>query len=82
MKTTRTDGLINARAVGIFRALDEEIQRTTDGEADLFALAREMMRETDPIDLERLRAMARELTGSPEIQALKADRVPGFKPDR
>lgn len=78
MSTAMASGSVKARAVAIFADLDAEIRAATDNEADLFDLTRTMMAQTSDIDLDRLRELARDLTGSARIRALSARQVPGF----
>jgi hypothetical protein len=77
-------GDITARAVVIFAALDLEIQKTTDGDADIFTLLRLLMMEKTPVDVPRLRDLALEITAAEDavnnsIKSLAPDQLPGFE---
>lgn len=82
MSTLNADGEITARAVVIFRALDLEIQKLTDGGADIFTLVRGLMLEQTPVDLTRLRELAMEISAAgnatgKSLKSLAPGQVPG-----
>ena len=77
-------GEITARAVVVFHALDLEIQKLTDGEADIFTLVRRLMLEQTPVDLTRLRELAMEIsaagnTTAKSLTSLAPDQVPSLE---
>ena len=73
LNTRSAAGNVRARAVTIFAELDAEIRRLTDGEADLYDLLRRTRQAGQPLDIDRLRATALDLTGATEIESLPAD---------
>ena len=66
-----------ARAVVIFHDLDMELQQQTGGQVDLFDLSRQLMSQSAPVDLDVLRALARDLVSGDTPAALLSDRVRG-----
>lgn len=72
----RSKGATTARAVLIMRELDEEIREETDDDESLDDVAQEIAEGDEPIDLERLRDIAEEVTGE-TVEALGAERLPG-----
>jgi hypothetical protein len=79
MRSSTAGGVIKARAVAVFHDLDHELQAASHGEADIFTLMRKMMVTAEPLDLERLRTLARTVAGSASLDALSDASVPGFK---
>ncbi len=79
MVTRGANGEVNARAVAIFHDVNQELQARTEERIDLFDLVRKMMRETDPLDINRLRALAAEISGGLPLRSLTPARVPGTR---
>jgi len=82
LSAANSHGEITARAVGIFHALDLEIQEITDGDADIFTLVRRLMMEKTPVDLARLRELAIEITTvkntkNKSLKSLAPDQISG-----
>ncbi len=77
MVTPAASGRITARAVAIFHDLDQELRRRSPDGSDIFELLRRMMREPEPLDITRLRALAADIIGGKPAEALAPQRVPG-----
>lgn len=76
LRTRYASGDVTARAVAIFHDLDRELQQLSGGRNDLFDLARTLMAESQPVDLQRLRILATGLAGGRVPQSLAASRMP------
>ena len=79
MRTAHASGEVTARAVAIFHDLDRELQQRSGGHTDLFDLVRDLMKEPEPVDMQRLRILAAGVVGGAPLQSLSASRVPGMK---
>jgi len=84
MSALNAHGEITARAVVVFHALDLEIQKLSDGEADIFTLVRRLMLEQTPVDLARLRELSMEIsaagnTTAKSLTSLAPDQVPSLE---
>lgn len=73
-----SSGSTTALAVGIFDALDAEIQETTDGNAGLDDVAALLWQFNGKVDAATLREMTAALTGV-KPDALHSDRLPGCR---
>ncbi len=78
MVSTSANGTIRARAVTIFRDVDEELRTRTNGQADIFDLIRLLMTADRSVNLSVLRDRASTLIGGQALAALNNDRIPGF----
>jgi len=83
MSASNSQGEITARAVVVFHGLDLEIQKISGGGADIFALVRRLILEKEPVDLQRLRELALEITAAQNtsnksLKSLAPDQIPGF----
>lgn len=63
-------GAIKARAVTIFRALDDELIQASNGEADLFTLLRRLRVTGNPVGLSQLRTAALAISGQTKLESL------------
>lgn len=84
LSATNSRGQTTARAVVIFHAMDLEIQKLTDGGADIFTLVRRLMQEKKPVDLARLRELGIEITApvntaDKNLKSLAPDQIPDFE---
>lgn len=61
----KSSGARTARAVAVMRSLDAELRAATDGRHSLDDVARRFSRDNEPVDIERLRAVAAEFAGRP-----------------
>lgn len=77
--TDRASGRITARAVVLFHDLDRELAAATDGETDIVELAGALARQTEPVDLDRLRAISTELAGGQTPPSLAAEQLKDFE---
>ena len=68
--TDAATGDVRARAVAIFAALDAELVELTDGKTDIYDVIRRAQADPVPLDTERLRQVARELTSATAIESL------------
>jgi hypothetical protein len=83
MYASNSQGIITARAVAIFHALDQEIQKLTDGDADIFTLVRRLVLEKSLVDLDSLRELAVDITAAENtagnsLKSLAPDQIPGY----
>ncbi len=62
-------GATTARAVIVFKGVDQEIRRLTDGRASLDDVARRLAEKRGMVSLERLQSIAADVTGQP-LQSL------------
>lgn len=76
--TTQARGRVTARAVALFYDLDTELASATGGEVDISQLAEALARQKKPVDLDRLRAISRELAGGQALPSLSPERLAGF----
>lgn len=65
LAATQANGAIMARAVAVFADLDAELQACSDGQQDIYTLARQLMDSSVPVDGDGLRAMAMRLCSRP-----------------
>lgn len=73
-------GRVTARAVAVFHDLDQALRRATDGSVGVHELIVRLTVEAEPVDLERLRALAAQLAPEADLGALSDARLPGFAP--
>jgi len=73
---SRSSGAVTARAVGILKAADAELRRSTEGKHTLDAVARAMMKARKPVSLKQLRNLTRVLAGR-DLKALSDAALPG-----
>ncbi|MGH8658222.1 MAG: hypothetical protein ACREV4_07035, partial [Gammaproteobacteria bacterium] len=75
LRQPQARGAVTAKAVGVFRALDSEIRKHTNGRHDLDDVARELASDRrKPVSLEKLREVAERIAGSP-LETLARDAV-------
>ncbi|MGH8655902.1 MAG: hypothetical protein ACREYE_28640 [Gammaproteobacteria bacterium] len=81
LRQPHASGAVTAKAVGVFRALDQEIRKRTKGQHDLDDVARELASDyRKPVSLKKLREVAERIAGG-SLEALVLDPVEG-KTDR
>lgn len=73
-----SSGATTAKAVSVFVELDREIRRKTEGRHNLDNLVRTILALPDPIDLDVLDRMARDLIGE-NPDALHIEKLPGCR---
>lgn len=76
MSATHATSTITARAVKIFREVDNEMQSLTDGQTDIFDLIRQLVARKATIGLADLRDVTSELTGGKQLTALDDRHMP------
>lgn len=68
-------GAVTAEAVGVFRALDQEIRKRTKGQHNLDDVARELASDyRRPVSLKTLREVAERIVGG-SVEALALDQT-------
>lgn len=72
----RSSGATTARAVIVFKGVDQEIRRLTDGEASLDDVARRLAEKRGLVSLERLQSVAAQVAGQP-LQSLERRNLAG-----
>jgi hypothetical protein len=65
LDSARSSGAITARAVGVMRAIDAEIRKSSGGKRSLDDVARQLTNEGKPITTERFRELATAAAGAP-----------------
>ena len=78
--TRHASGEVTARAVSVFSQLDRELSDKTDGSKDIFDLVRALVREEQPVGLERLRTVSAGLMNGIPAAALSYAQIPGPRP--
>jgi len=73
-----SSGATTALAVGVLATLNDEIMRTSDGEADLDQVARELWKSDDKVDINRLEKAVVAVTGV-KPDTLHSSRLPGCR---
>ena len=77
--TSQSSGAVTARAVALFHDLDADLAGATDGAVGIEALATALASQREPVDLDRLRAVATGLAGTQTLPSLAADQLPDFR---
>jgi hypothetical protein len=77
LRDTSASGPVTARAVTIFRELDQELLKASDDRHDLTDLVTALLAMDRPVDVEALRQAAEALLGRP-ARALSDRRLPGY----
>ncbi|SHE54284.1 hypothetical protein SAMN04487965_0117 [Microbulbifer donghaiensis] len=70
----RSSGPVTARAVGVMRALDQEIRQASGGKASIDDVARGLAEKRGEVTLERFNALAEAAAGRP-VEALTTDKL-------
>jgi hypothetical protein len=65
LDSARSSGAITARAVGVLRAIDEEIRHASGGRGSLDDVVRQLADEGKPVTLARFRELATSAAGAP-----------------
>ncbi|MCB1701028.1 MAG: hypothetical protein H6985_04325 [Pseudomonadales bacterium] len=65
LDSERSSGAITARAVGVMRAIDAEIRKSSEGKRSLDDVARQLTSEGKPITAARFRELATAAAGAP-----------------
>jgi hypothetical protein len=81
LSTDYSRGAVTARAVTLFRKLDIELKKKTDGKRNLDDVARRFSEEDLPVSVERLRNVSEELAGGP-LESLCDANIPCPEPPR
>ncbi len=77
LRQPHASGAVTAKAVGVFRALDQEIRKRTKGQHNLDDVARELASDyRKPVSLKKLREVAERIAGG-SLEALALDPVEG-----
>ncbi|MGH8624443.1 MAG: hypothetical protein ACREYC_03890, partial [Gammaproteobacteria bacterium] len=75
LRQRHASGAVTAKAVGVFRALDQEIRKRTKGQHNLDDVARELASDyRKPVSLKKLREVAEQIAGG-SLEALALDQT-------
>jgi len=77
--TSQSAGAVTARGVVLFHDLDNDLAAATDGTVGIEALAAALAAEREPVDLDRLVAVAAELAGTQALPSLAEEKLLKFR---